>query len=916
MEASTSTAGHDITMDLFDEHMENLNRWMVEDGIYERLAFDSSLSDTPPPDESCPGIAYQFDVVPEHEQRFNSVVSILGPMLQVLHKINPQVTSSQLISLRPLVWVERFPNNEAMQSVVGPFLGRAHCVNDEHHKMVSTYVSGMRRIARLRHLVALGNLSEKTKNIVRGTAVVFGGLTTLRMLPVAHPAWVNRLVHSGEVVAMHSLSANSASDTTAIPGSRIAYTVRDVNGGSVVPLSLPFEYDVLAEFGCEAAGRAIAVRPRHAPHAVYICFRGVRRVGAETAHEADRRAVVSEAMERRVWLEELPRERKLHAANDDITARGGILEHHDGVYEASSTTATATTTPSESSVDVSDGTADAAATPAAPQPLPSLRAWLAQHASGAHGEMPSTYNSAAAALTPNHAFTFLDEVVFIGFSLGGALAQVTALHASIDFPQMSHRIRVLALGATQWASPNLSTIYAEIFGARAVHLLTAATNGEVAHGGIMQPPATEPPPGSSEPSTQQPTPPGSGASTPTHQHTASRALWSLEPSALIDPMTLGFTEETSYTHNLILCEAPPSTENHHSSSSSSAVPPPHYTGIIMPPAAAAAEPAVSPEAAAMTADRLFKREPSATATAAAAAAASTTAPAAASAAAEQPPAAAASERLLRPKTGAWVPPPPPQKAMPAAQQQGGKPMLSRRADRPSQKRYIRAQSSMPLASSQQQQANVSQQASEPSSNALVLHKVQRDLLGTLKRRTPNQAHERAYHSYWAGDLASHHPFATDVRKLHTGRAYRSALIREHTRLRSWVGGSAEGPSSTSTTSNTTTTTENDGGEGGAANEGGDSGGGGAIVGGGLPSSELPLVMSIDGAWECRAGVLYQVKHSRKFESGVRLVDAEPTPGVGTSIRRLRSVVSLEAMANSPSGAMDGVSTLMDELSMY
>ena len=134
MEASTSTDGHDITMDLFDEHMENLNRWMVEDGIYERLAFDSSLSDTPPPDESCPGIAYQFDVVPEHEQRFNSVVSILGPMLQVLHKINPQVTSSQLISLRPLVWVERFPNNEAMQSVVGPFLGRAHCVNDEHHK--------------------------------------------------------------------------------------------------------------------------------------------------------------------------------------------------------------------------------------------------------------------------------------------------------------------------------------------------------------------------------------------------------------------------------------------------------------------------------------------------------------------------------------------------------------------------------------------------------------------------------------------------------------------------------------------------------------------------------------------------------------------------------------------------------------
>ena len=75
-------------------------------------------------------------------------------------------------------------------------------------------------------------------------------------------------------------------------------------------------------------------------------------------------------------------------------------------------------------------------------------------------------------------------------------------------------------------------------------------------------------------------------------------------------------------------------------------------------------------------------------------------------------------------------------------------------------------------------------------------------------------------------------------------------------------------------------------------------------------------MSIDGAWECRAGVLYQVKHSRKFESGVRLVDAEPTPGVGTSIRRLRSVVSLEAMANSPSGAMAPGSPPQKLFSLY
>ena len=66
----------------------------------------------------------------------------------------------------------------------------------------------------------------------------------------------------------------------------------------------------------------------------------------------------------------------------------------------------------------------------------------------------------------------------------------------------------------------------------------------------------------------------------------------------------------------------------------------------------------------------------------------------------------------------------------------------------------------------------------------------RDVLQSLKRRRPDQAHEHAYHSYWAGDIAAHHPFAADVRTLHTGRAYRSALIREHVRLRNWSAGAS------------------------------------------------------------------------------------------------------------------------------
>ena len=71
-----------------------------------------------------------------------------------------------------------------------------------------------------------------------------------------------------QVVAMHSLSANSAADATALPGAHIVYTVRDVaagdgsGSGALVALTEPFSYDVLAEFGSEHSGRAIAVRQR------------------------------------------------------------------------------------------------------------------------------------------------------------------------------------------------------------------------------------------------------------------------------------------------------------------------------------------------------------------------------------------------------------------------------------------------------------------------------------------------------------------------------------------------------------------------------------------------------------------------------------------------------------------------------
>ena len=94
---------------------------------------------------------------PEHEERFANVVAVLAPMLRNLHKMNQFVLSSQLISTRPLVWVERYPDNETMERAIGPLTcARAYCSSDDHHTMVSTYVSGMRQIAKLRRVVALG----------------------------------------------------------------------------------------------------------------------------------------------------------------------------------------------------------------------------------------------------------------------------------------------------------------------------------------------------------------------------------------------------------------------------------------------------------------------------------------------------------------------------------------------------------------------------------------------------------------------------------------------------------------------------------------------------------------------------------------------------------------------------------------
>ena len=159
----------------------------------------------------------------------------------------------------------------------------------------------------------------------------------------------------------------------------------------------------------------------------------------------------------------------------------------------------------------------------------------------------------------------------------------------------------------------------------------------------------------------------------------------------------------------------------------------------------------------------------------------------------------------------------------------------------------------------------------------------RDGLLALRHRSPDAGHEHAYHSFWSGSIISHHPFATDVRSLHTGRAYRSALIREHTRLHAWAAdtdshgapGAAEPPSSSAS----------------------------GTIARMSADSHLPLAMLIDDAWECQAGVLYMHKDKH---GGVGKFEAEPTKGLHRPVmKRLTSISSamdeLEKLDVEPMG---------------
>ena len=68
------------------------------------------------------------------------------------------------------------------------------------------------------------------------------------------------------------------------------------------------------------------------------------------------------------------------------------------------------------------------------------------------------------------------ELVFVGLSLGAALAQISALRAAVEIPHLARKVHVLGLGAVQWANHATALCYSTTFGDRAVQLVNTASD--------------------------------------------------------------------------------------------------------------------------------------------------------------------------------------------------------------------------------------------------------------------------------------------------------------------------------------------------------------------------------------------------------------------------------------------------------
>lgn len=227
-----------------------------------------------------------------------------------------------------------------------------------------------------------------------------------------------------------TLPSGSSCSTVALQPDAAGTTVEfSLRGADSELLGPSFQYEVIQVFGVD--GRAVALRPSHAPQTLVLAFRGTRvdhsAAAASPANKAssapargraapqseDVKALLNTSMVDAKWLPDALM--RVHA---------GVLGHHNDLWDTS-------------------------ARPCATSP-------------GGLGQF------IAQTVLP-HPPT---NILFVGLSLGAALAQISALRLAAEHPHLAARSAVFGLGALQFANAAVAAHFRQVFGARAAQLVT------------------------------------------------------------------------------------------------------------------------------------------------------------------------------------------------------------------------------------------------------------------------------------------------------------------------------------------------------------------------------------------------------------------------------------------------------------
>ena len=247
----------------------------------------------------------------------------------------------------------------------------------------------------------------------KATATPENGLASHSLHEKGNYEWLYSRAASAEASGCLTFSDQFAQMSPDQIGTTVEYTVREklrlpgIANLSFVPLSPTFKYKVEGVFGGVRGcdkGRAMLLRPLHEIHTLYVAFRSVRAPGNTPSED------VGPSSDR----ENFKRSEPTHAQwlpHGSWRVHAGVLDHDDSLWES--------------------GFPDF------------LLEFLYKHKA-------------------------ITQVIFVGTSLAGALAEMSAMRLVLEFPKLDAKIHVLTFGSVPWADRTVGDHFDYIFGRRSV----------------------------------------------------------------------------------------------------------------------------------------------------------------------------------------------------------------------------------------------------------------------------------------------------------------------------------------------------------------------------------------------------------------------------------------------------------------